>query len=41
MGFLTRLVLAALGLWLASELVPGLQWRAAGHWSVRRSCSEW
>ena len=32
MGFLTRLVLAALGLWLASELVPGLH--VEGGWTL-------
>ena len=28
MGFLTRLVVVALGLWLASELVPGIEVRS-------------
>ena len=32
MGFLTRLVVAALGLWLASELVPGLH--VEGGWTL-------
>jgi multiple sugar transport system ATP-binding protein len=32
MGFLTRLVLAALGLWLSSELVPGLH--VEGGWTL-------
>ena len=32
MGFLTRLVVAALGLWLASALVPGIE--VGGGWTL-------
>ena len=32
MGFLTRLVVAALGLWLASALVPGIE--VEGAWTL-------
>ena len=32
MGFLTRLVVAALGLWLASALVPGIE--VEGGWTL-------
>ena len=32
MGFLTRLVVAALGLWLASVLVPGIE--VGGGWTL-------
>ena len=32
MGFLTRLIVSALGLWLASELVPGIEVR--GGWTL-------
>ena len=32
MGFLTRLIVVALGLWLASELVPGIE--VHGAWTL-------
>ncbi len=32
MGFLTRLIVAGLGLWLASELVPGMD--VQGGWTL-------